>query len=40
MRLLTDNPAKRAGLEGHGLVTVEFVPLAGTPAQREVTRER
>jgi 3,4-dihydroxy 2-butanone 4-phosphate synthase/GTP cyclohydrolase II len=28
MRLLTNNPAKRAGLEGHGLTTVERVPLA------------
>jgi 3,4-dihydroxy 2-butanone 4-phosphate synthase/GTP cyclohydrolase II len=27
MRLLTNRPAKRAGLEGHGLVTVERVPL-------------
>ena len=27
MRLLTNNPAKRAGLEGHGLTTVERVPL-------------
>jgi 3,4-dihydroxy 2-butanone 4-phosphate synthase/GTP cyclohydrolase II len=27
MLLLTNNPAKRAGLEGHGLVTVERVPL-------------
>ena len=31
MRLLTNNPAKRAGLEGHGLVTVERVPLLTTP---------
>ncbi|MDX6619226.1 MAG: 3,4-dihydroxy 2-butanone 4-phosphate synthase / cyclohydrolase [Gaiellales bacterium] len=31
MRLLTNNPAKRAGLEGHGLVTVERVPLITTP---------
>jgi 3,4-dihydroxy 2-butanone 4-phosphate synthase/GTP cyclohydrolase II len=31
MRLLTNNPAKRAGLEGHGLRIVERVPLAITP---------
>jgi 3,4-dihydroxy 2-butanone 4-phosphate synthase/GTP cyclohydrolase II len=31
MRLITNNPAKRAGLEGHGLVTVERVPLPTTP---------
>jgi 3,4-dihydroxy 2-butanone 4-phosphate synthase/GTP cyclohydrolase II len=31
MRLLTNNPAKRAGLEGHGLTTVERVPLITTP---------
>jgi 3,4-dihydroxy 2-butanone 4-phosphate synthase/GTP cyclohydrolase II len=31
MRLLTNNPAKRAGLEGHGLVTVERVPLLTQP---------
>ena len=27
MRLLTNNPAKRAGLEGYGLSVVERVPL-------------
>ncbi len=27
MRLLTNNPAKRAGLEGYGLRIVERVPL-------------
>ncbi len=31
MRLLTNNPAKRAGLEGHGLRIVERVPLAISP---------
>lgn len=31
MRLLTNNPAKRAGLEGHGLQIVERVPLAIPP---------
>jgi len=27
MRLLTNNPAKRAGLEGYGLTIVDRVPL-------------
>jgi 3,4-dihydroxy 2-butanone 4-phosphate synthase/GTP cyclohydrolase II len=27
MRLLTNNPTKRAGLEGYGLAIVERVPL-------------
>jgi 3,4-dihydroxy 2-butanone 4-phosphate synthase/GTP cyclohydrolase II len=31
MRLLTNNPAKRAGLEGYGLSILERVPLAITP---------
>ncbi|HXF57265.1 MAG TPA: bifunctional 3,4-dihydroxy-2-butanone-4-phosphate synthase/GTP cyclohydrolase II [Actinomycetota bacterium] len=31
MRLLTNNPAKRAGLEGYGLSIVERVPLQTTP---------
>jgi 3,4-dihydroxy 2-butanone 4-phosphate synthase / GTP cyclohydrolase II len=31
MRLLTNNPAKRAGLEGHGLRIVERVPLLTEP---------
>jgi len=31
MRLLTNNPAKRAGLEGHGLEIVERVPLETRP---------
>lgn len=31
MRLLTNNPAKRAGLEGYGLSIVERVPLIGSP---------
>lgn len=34
MRLLTNNPAKRAGLEGYGLSIVERVPLlAGTSSE-------
>jgi len=31
LRLLTNNPAKRAGLEGYGLRIVERVPLETTP---------
>jgi 3,4-dihydroxy 2-butanone 4-phosphate synthase/GTP cyclohydrolase II len=31
MRLMTNNPAKRAGLEGYGLSIVERVPLQTTP---------
>ncbi|GBD14685.1 Riboflavin biosynthesis protein RibBA [bacterium HR25] len=31
MRLLTNNPAKRAGLEGYGLEIVERVPIMATP---------
>jgi 3,4-dihydroxy 2-butanone 4-phosphate synthase/GTP cyclohydrolase II len=31
MRLLTNNPAKRAGLEGYGLSVVERVPLVTAP---------
>ena len=31
MRLLTNNPAKRAGLEGYGLSIIERVPLAIEP---------
>jgi 3,4-dihydroxy 2-butanone 4-phosphate synthase/GTP cyclohydrolase II len=34
MRLLTNNPAKRAGLEGYGLEVVERVPLV-TPSNPE-----
>jgi 3,4-dihydroxy 2-butanone 4-phosphate synthase/GTP cyclohydrolase II len=32
LRLLTNNPAKRAGLEGYGLSVVERVPLKTAPA--------
>ena len=36
MRLITDNPVKRSGLEGYGLEIAELVPLAErTRAQRE-----
>ena len=31
MRLLTNNPAKRAGLEGHGLRVVGQIPLVAEP---------
>lgn len=31
IRLLTNNPAKRAGLEGYGLEVVERVPIMATP---------
>ncbi len=31
MRLMTNNPAKRAGIEGYGLEIVERVPLASVP---------
>jgi 3,4-dihydroxy 2-butanone 4-phosphate synthase/GTP cyclohydrolase II len=33
MRLLTNNPSKRAGLEGYGLSIVERVPLETTPTE-------
>ena len=33
MRLLTNNPAKRAGLEGYGLSILERVPLETTPTE-------
>ena len=31
MRLLTNNPAKRAGLEGYGLKVVERIPIVVEP---------
>ncbi|MBI1377457.1 MAG: bifunctional 3,4-dihydroxy-2-butanone-4-phosphate synthase/GTP cyclohydrolase II [Frankiales bacterium] len=36
MRLLTNNPAKRAGLEGYGLTIVERVPLEVAPNRDNV----
>ncbi len=33
IRLITNNPAKRAGLEGYGLQVVERVPIMATPNQ-------
>jgi 3,4-dihydroxy 2-butanone 4-phosphate synthase/GTP cyclohydrolase II len=36
LRLLTNNPAKRAGLEGHGLTVLERVPLQTAPTRENV----
>ena len=36
MRLLTNNPSKRAGLEGYGLQIVERVPLQSRPTAENV----
>jgi 3,4-dihydroxy 2-butanone 4-phosphate synthase / GTP cyclohydrolase II len=36
MRLLTNNPAKRAGLEGYGLEIVERIPLQSEPTVENV----
>ncbi len=36
MRLLTNNPTKRAGLEGHGLSIVERVPLQAEPREQNI----
>jgi len=36
LRLLTNNPTKRAGLEGYGLEVVERVPIASTPNEHNV----
>jgi 3,4-dihydroxy 2-butanone 4-phosphate synthase/GTP cyclohydrolase II len=36
LRLLTNNPTKRAGLEGYGLQIVERVPLAVTPNEHNL----
>jgi len=36
LRLLTNNPAKRAGLEGYGLQIVERVPLRTTPTNENL----
>jgi 3,4-dihydroxy 2-butanone 4-phosphate synthase/GTP cyclohydrolase II len=37
MRLLTNNPDKRAGLEGYGLSIVERVPLQTTPTEQNAS---
>jgi len=34
MRIITNNPGKRAGIEGYGLSIVERVPLEITPNER------
>ncbi|MBA2729693.1 MAG: bifunctional 3,4-dihydroxy-2-butanone-4-phosphate synthase/GTP cyclohydrolase II [Euzebyaceae bacterium] len=36
LRLLTNNPAKRAGLEGYGLQIVERVPIETTPTDENL----
>ncbi|HEX9696913.1 MAG TPA: bifunctional 3,4-dihydroxy-2-butanone-4-phosphate synthase/GTP cyclohydrolase II [Actinomycetota bacterium] len=36
MRLLTNNPTKRAGLEGYGLTIAERVPLQTTPTEHNI----
>jgi 3,4-dihydroxy 2-butanone 4-phosphate synthase/GTP cyclohydrolase II len=36
MRLLTNNPTKRAGLEGHGLRIVDRVPLESEPNEENI----
>jgi 3,4-dihydroxy 2-butanone 4-phosphate synthase/GTP cyclohydrolase II len=36
MRLLTNNPAKRAGLEGYGLKVVDRVPIITEPNPHNV----
>jgi hypothetical protein len=36
LRLMTNNPAKRAGLEGYGLTVVERVPTVITPNPHNV----
>jgi 3,4-dihydroxy 2-butanone 4-phosphate synthase/GTP cyclohydrolase II len=36
LRLITNNPAKRAGLEGYGLHVVERVPVRATPNEHNV----
>ena len=36
MRLLTNNPSKRAGLEGYGLSIIERVPLETRPTDQNI----
>jgi 3,4-dihydroxy 2-butanone 4-phosphate synthase/GTP cyclohydrolase II len=36
LRLLTNNPTKRAGLEGFGLQMVERVPVLATPNEHNL----
>jgi 3,4-dihydroxy 2-butanone 4-phosphate synthase / GTP cyclohydrolase II len=37
MRLLTNNPAKRAGLEGYGLTILERIPLTMRPTEHNLS---
>ena len=37
MRLLTNNPVRRAGLQGHGLRIVERLPLAGRVGKEDLS---
>jgi 3,4-dihydroxy 2-butanone 4-phosphate synthase / GTP cyclohydrolase II len=37
MRLLTNNPVRRAGLEGHGLTIVERLPLGGRVGREDLS---
>ncbi len=37
MRLLTNNPAKRAGLEGHGITILDQIPLEIEPNEHNVS---
>ena len=36
MRLITNNPGKRAGIEGYGLTIVERVPLEIQPNEKNL----
>jgi 3,4-dihydroxy 2-butanone 4-phosphate synthase/GTP cyclohydrolase II len=36
MRLLTNNPAKRAGLEAYGLEVVERIPIETVPNEHNI----
>ena len=36
MRIITNNPGKRAGIEGYGLTIVERVPLEITPNDKNL----
>jgi 3,4-dihydroxy 2-butanone 4-phosphate synthase/GTP cyclohydrolase II len=36
LRLLTNNPTKRAGLEGYGLEVIERLPIASQPNQHNL----
>ena len=38
MRLLSSNPARRAGLDGYGLTIVERIPLSEAPDVRRLAR--